>query len=101
MAKMVWYGGERVLGTQCEDAPCCGCCGPGSDDPAYQAEQAPDPGDPGDFDREADDGFDGGPRGNSDFWYCDQCGEQNSREDGECQFCSVEHDEEHDGDYED
>ncbi len=19
----------------CEDAPCCGCCGPGSDDPAY------------------------------------------------------------------
>lgn len=22
-------------GGMCEDAPCCGCCGPGSDDPAW------------------------------------------------------------------
>ena len=39
--KRVWYGGARVPASQtatgmCEDAPCCGCCGPGSDDPAYQ-----------------------------------------------------------------
>lgn len=26
-------GGRRGM---CEDAPCCGCCGPGSDDPAWQ-----------------------------------------------------------------
>lgn len=38
--KMVWVGGERVRGSRCEDAPCCGCCGPGSDDPAYHE---PDP----------------------------------------------------------
>lgn len=30
--KMVWIGGERVRGSRCEDAPCCGCCGPGGDD---------------------------------------------------------------------
>lgn len=23
----------------CEDAPCCGCCGPGTDDPAYAIEE--------------------------------------------------------------
>jgi hypothetical protein len=34
--KLVWWGGQQVRGTHCEDAPCCGCCGPGSDDPAYQ-----------------------------------------------------------------
>lgn len=34
--KLVWWGGKQVPGTRCEDAPCCGCCGPGSDDPAYQ-----------------------------------------------------------------
>jgi hypothetical protein len=38
--KQVWYGGVRMAaskapGGHCEDAPCCGCCGPGSDDPAY------------------------------------------------------------------
>jgi hypothetical protein len=33
--KLVWWGGKQVPGTRCEDAPCCGCCGPGSDDPAY------------------------------------------------------------------
>ena len=36
--KKVWYGGVQVPATEtatgmCEDAPCCGCCGPGSDDP--------------------------------------------------------------------
>ena len=31
-----WWGGRQVrTATRCEDAPCCGCCGPGSDDPAY------------------------------------------------------------------
>lgn len=33
--KLVWWEGKQVRGTRCEDAPCCGCCGPGSDDPAY------------------------------------------------------------------
>lgn len=28
---MGWYGGEWVSGP-CEDAPCCGCCGPMGDD---------------------------------------------------------------------
>jgi hypothetical protein len=23
-----WWGGERVRASHCEDAPCCGCCGP-------------------------------------------------------------------------
>lgn len=32
---MGWWGGEWVEGSMCEDAPCCGCCGPGSDDPAW------------------------------------------------------------------
>lgn len=26
----------------CEDAPCCGCCGPGTDDPAYAYDDSPD-----------------------------------------------------------
>lgn len=25
---MGWYGGEWIEGRTCEDAPCCGCCGP-------------------------------------------------------------------------
>lgn len=25
---MGWNGGEFIEGTTCEDAPCCGCCGP-------------------------------------------------------------------------
>lgn len=24
------------------------------------------------------------------FWYCNACGAQNSREDGECQYCECE-----------
>lgn len=28
---MGWYAGEWVAGP-CEDAPCCGCCGPSGDD---------------------------------------------------------------------
>jgi hypothetical protein len=39
--KLVWWGGKQVPGTHCEDAPCCGCCGPGSDDPAYQPDYNP------------------------------------------------------------
>jgi len=27
---------------------------------------------------------------NNYFWYCCACGSQNSREDGECQYCECE-----------
>ena len=30
-----WWGGERVRASRCEDAPCCGCCGPQGDDNYY------------------------------------------------------------------
>lgn len=54
---MGWWGGEWIEGSNCEDAPCCGCCGPGSDDPAWSLSE-PDPYDSWgdqDFDDEDDD----------------------------------------------
>lgn len=65
--KLVWWGGELVPGTRCEDAPCCGCCGPGSDDPAYQESDEPfEPVGAEDYDGPYDDGFDGEPMDNYD-----------------------------------
>lgn len=36
---MGWWGGEWIENAMCEDAPCCGCCGPGSDDPAWSRDE--------------------------------------------------------------
>jgi hypothetical protein len=38
---MGWRDGEWIEGRSCEDAPCCGCCGPARDaaDDAYHAER--------------------------------------------------------------
>lgn len=31
----IYRAESRDFGGHCEDAPCCGCCGPGTDDPRY------------------------------------------------------------------
>jgi len=68
---MGWYGGEWVNGP-CEDAPCCGCCGPSLDraDDLYWEERSryedddPDAGWEDDDDPEDDDPDDE----NGDYW---------------------------------
>jgi hypothetical protein len=32
---MGWIGGEYIEGADCEDAPCCGCCGPEAVDEGF------------------------------------------------------------------
>jgi hypothetical protein len=38
---MAWRDGEWTDVGVCEDAPCCGCCGPGSDDPSWRGGEDP------------------------------------------------------------
>ena len=80
MPKMVWYGGEQVPASQtatgqCEDAPCCGCCGRAPDE-----ERSP-------YEGEVFEDFDGFDGTRNYFWICAGCGTQNSVQDGDCDEC--------------
>ena len=70
---MGWHGGEWIPNTRCEDAPCCGCCGFGSED----------------YEPETDwDGRDAGMRGDygDDDWdeWCETCDEPVNLNTGNC-----------------
>lgn len=69
---MGWWGGEWIEGRKCEDAPCCGCCGPAVEraESAYWDERAMEP-DHGDN------------WGENEYGFCDDCGEW--EEDCECE----------------
>lgn len=82
---IAWKNNPRGI---CEDAPCCGCCGPQGDGVFYPDE----PPDPDDFhdphDRWDSDHYDDPTcdwcgvettygstmQGNREVWYCERCG---------------------------